>query len=137
MEKIVFEGNQEQLQNVLNLISDFDENRLPKIKVVTKEDVSDIDKLGYLQDFLIAFKREIMQEVDRRITKQLPVQEIQEKWINKKEAKQLLGYSSDTSLQNLRDHHLIVFTYVYSRKILYSRSSILEYLKAKKGIDPG
>lgn len=95
------------------------------------------NKLESLQDFLIAFKREIMQEVDRRIAKQSPVQEIQDDWIQKKEAKQLLGYSSDTSLQYLRDNNQIVFTYVSARKILYSRGSILNYLKSKKGIDYG
>lgn len=94
-------------------------------------------KLESLQDFLIAFKREVLQEVDLRIAKQMPVQEIQDDWIQKKEAKQLLGYSSDTSLQYLRDHQLILFTYVSPRKILYSKASILNYLKSKKGIDYG
>ena len=50
MKKIVLEGTKEQLQNVLNLISDFDEERLPKFKVVTEKDII-IDVLGqYVSD---------------------------------------------------------------------------------------
>jgi hypothetical protein len=90
-----------------------------------------------LQGLVAGFKREIMQEVDRRIAEQTSNPEIQDDWIQKKEAKNLLGYSSDTSLQYLRDNNQIVFTYVSARKILYSRGSILEYLKSKKGIDYG
>jgi len=90
-----------------------------------------------LQDFLAAYRQEIMEEVDRKLAKLILTPEIQDDWIQKKDAKNLLGYSSDTSLQYLRDNNQIVFTYVSARKILYSRGSILEYLKSKKGIDYG
>jgi hypothetical protein len=86
---------------------------------------------------LACLKQDIIEEVDRRFAKQKPIPTIQDDWIQKKEAKNLLGYSSDTSLQYLRDNNQIVFTYVSARKILYSRGSILEYLKSKKGIDYG
>tara|TARA_B100001094_G_C17755938_1_gene588082 strand:+ start:120 stop:407 length:288 start_codon:yes stop_codon:yes gene_type:complete len=46
MKKIVFEGTHEQLQNVLNLISDFDEDRLPKMTVISERDVW-VEKLGH------------------------------------------------------------------------------------------
>jgi len=50
MKKIVFEGTHEQLQNVLNLISDFDEDRLPKMTVISERDIF-IEKLGqYVSD---------------------------------------------------------------------------------------
>ena len=90
-----------------------------------------------LQDFFNLYKEEIMQEVDERIAKLTPPPVIQDDWIQKKDAKNLLGYSSDTSLQFLRDNNQIVFTYVSARKILYSKGSILEYLKSKRGIDYG
>lgn len=91
--------------------------------------------LESLQDFLVSYKQEIMQEVDCRIAKQAPIQEIQDDWIGKRKVKELLGYSSDTSLQYLRDKNQIVYTYVSARKILYSKDSILKYLKSKKGIN--
>ena len=46
MKKIVFEGTHEQLQNVLNLISDFDEDRLPKMTVISERAVW-VEKLGH------------------------------------------------------------------------------------------
>ena len=45
MKKIIFEGSEVQLQNVLNLISDFDEDRLPKMIVMSERDII-VDKLA-------------------------------------------------------------------------------------------
>ena len=46
MKKIIFEGNEVQLQNVLNLISDFDEDRLPNMTVISERDIF-IERLGH------------------------------------------------------------------------------------------
>lgn len=45
MKKIIFEGSEVQLKNVLNLISDFDEDRLPKMIVMSERDII-VDKLA-------------------------------------------------------------------------------------------
>ena len=39
MKRIIFEGTKEELQNVLNLINDFDEDRLPKMTIETEHDI--------------------------------------------------------------------------------------------------
>ena len=46
MKKIIFEGSEAQLQNVLNLISDFDEDRLPNMTVISERDIF-IERLGH------------------------------------------------------------------------------------------
>lgn len=87
-----------------------------------------------VSDLVVSIEEKIKEEIECRISQFTSKQDQEEKWISKKEAKLLLGYNSDTSLQRLRDFDQIVYTYVSPRKILYSRSSILEYLKLKKGI---
>lgn len=87
-----------------------------------------------VSDLVVSIEEKIKEEIECRISQFTSKQDQEENWISKKEAKLLLGYNSDTSLQRLRDFDQIVYTYVSPRKILYSRSSILEYLKLKKGI---
>ena len=96
------------------------------------------NNITFSEAFILLFKlKSKCEELERKLAKLTSSPTIQNDWIQKKEAKNLLGYSSDTSLQYLRDNNQIVFTYVSARKILYSRGSILEYLKSKKGIDYG
>jgi hypothetical protein len=52
-------------------------------------------------------------------------------WITLAEAKKLLPFKSKTSWQKMRDHGIIKFTQ-FGRKILYSKTSILDYLNKNK-----
>lgn len=52
-------------------------------------------------------------------------------WISLKEAKQLLPYTSKTKWQQLRDGGEIKFSQ-FGRKILYSRTSIQDFIKRHK-----
>jgi hypothetical protein len=52
-------------------------------------------------------------------------------WIPLVEAKKLLPFKSKTSWQKMRDHGIIKFTQ-FGRKILYSKTSILDYLNKNK-----
>ena len=80
--------------------------------------------LESLQDFLVSYKQEIMQEVDCRIAKQAPIQEIQDDWIGKRKVKELLGYSSDTSLQYLRDSFQNTFCVIEFKTIFRPTSRL-------------
>ena len=46
MKRIIFKGTEVQLQNLLNLISDFDEDRLPEMIIETDNDIL-LDKLSH------------------------------------------------------------------------------------------
>jgi len=51
------------------------------------------------------------------------------KWIQADEAKRLLGVSSNTTLQQLRDKGKVRYSQPMHKVILYDRSSIEEYLE--------
>lgn len=55
-------------------------------------------------------------------------------WIDKTEAKQLLGIKSDTTLFDLRDQNAIRFTR-HGRIIMYDRDSLLDYLEKFSNYD--
>lgn len=57
--------------------------------------------------------------------------EAAERWINADEAKRLLGVSSPSSLQKLRDEGKIRFAKMASRNILYDRESIMNYVESR------
>lgn len=52
----------------------------------------------------------------------------EEQFITKDELKQILNLKSNTSIQRIRDEHLIEFTQIGKRKYLYRLSSVLKYL---------
>lgn len=56
--------------------------------------------------------------------------DISNKWIDKKEAMQLLRIKSATTLQKLRDEGKIRFSQPEKKHIVYDRDSINEYLEA-------
>ena len=56
---------------------------------------------------------------------------IADEWISIHDAQKLLPFRSKTTWQNLRDRGEIVFSQM-GRKILYSRSSILEFIKSNE-----
>lgn len=71
----------------------------------------------------------LVEQVVRRIkeeTKQ-PI----DPWLDTEEAMKLLGISSKTTLQKLRDSNAIKFSKVTQKNIQYSRQSILDYLDNK------
>jgi hypothetical protein len=51
------------------------------------------------------------------------------KWIGADQAKQLLGISSSTTLQQLRDQGKLRFSQPMHKVVLYDRNSIEEYLE--------
>lgn len=55
-----------------------------------------------------------------------------DKWIDGKEAMEILHISSKTTLQKLRDNGEIEFSKIRDRNILYNRFSIEEYIESKK-----
>jgi hypothetical protein len=54
---------------------------------------------------------------------------VEPQWVDTDTAMTLLGIKSKTTLQSLRDNHLIIFTHPKRKIILYDRYSITEYLK--------
>ena len=52
-----------------------------------------------------------------------------EKWLLTNDAMKLLGISSKTTLQKLRDEGRIRFTHPQKKLIMYDRDSILTYLE--------
>lgn len=52
------------------------------------------------------------------------------KWIQADEAKRMLGISSNTSLQKLRDEGRIRYSQPMHKVILYDRSSLEKYLES-------
>lgn len=54
-----------------------------------------------------------------------------EDWIDEGEAKELLGISSKSRMQRFRDEDRIVYSAVTKKNIMYSRASILHYMKGK------
>ena len=51
------------------------------------------------------------------------------KWVGTNEAMMMLGISSKTTLQDLRDKQAITYTQPMAKVILYDRNSIAEYLE--------
>lgn len=73
-----------------------------------------------------AFYALIDEVVERiNITHSLP----EKKWIQGDEAMELLGISSKTTLQKMRDEGKIRFTHPEKRIILYDKESINDYLE--------
>ncbi|MEQ8474779.1 MAG: hypothetical protein RIB54_00985 [Fulvivirga sp.] len=52
-------------------------------------------------------------------------------YMSKDEVMEFLKIKSATTLQNIRDTGKIEFTVLTSKNILYSRASVLDYLKSK------
>jgi hypothetical protein len=75
-----------------------------------------------------AFYKLIEKVVDR-LKDQNKIQE--DEWLSGEEAMQKLRINSKTTLFKIRDEGKIAFVYASPRVILYSASSINEYLKAK------
>jgi len=53
-------------------------------------------------------------------------------WVRKEVAMEMLGISSPTSLQRLRNEGQIEYTTVLPKNILYDKDSINEYLESKR-----
>lgn len=58
----------------------------------------------------------------------------EDEWLSTEAAMKLLGITSKTSLQYLRDTNQIAYTRPFTKVILYNRKSINEYLKSKQTI---
>ena len=83
-----------------------------EIDIITKEDLQQ-------------FKNELLSELKETLgTHQVEVKE----WIDTKEAMELLGIKSKTTLQKFRDTFEIKFSQ-NGKIIKYSRPSIIEYLE--------
>jgi len=70
MKKIIFEGSEAQLQNVLNLVSDFDEDRLPNMTVISERDIF-IERLGHYvsDDAEVSYNKLLKQsEIDGNVS---------------------------------------------------------------------
>ena len=71
---------------------------------------------------------QLVEEVIQRLS---PLKSLEkEKWINAELAMSVLGISSTTTLQKLRDDGKIRFTQPSRKVILYDRESIDDYLEA-------
>ena len=53
-------------------------------------------------------------------------------WVKKEVAMEMLGITSQTSLQKLRNEGAIEYTTVLPKNILYDRNSINDYLESKR-----
>ncbi len=69
----------------------------------------------------------LVQTVVEQLRKEHP--QAADKWISADEAKRLLGITSPTSLQRLRDEGKIRFSKTASRNIMYDRASIEAFLE--------
>lgn len=70
-------------------------------------------------------------ELMRRVIEYMKERDTREsKWVSPKEAMEILGIKSKTTLQKLRDEGLVRFTQPERRIILYDRESLYEYLEA-------
>lgn len=58
-------------------------------------------------------------------------QQIQDAWIDDKEAMRLLRIKSKTTLQSLRDQGKIRYSQMTKKLILYDRESILAFIESK------
>ena len=65
----------------------------------------------------------VLEEVEQKFGKKEP------EWLQEKEAMQLLGIRSKTTLQKLRDTSAIRYTQPRHKIILYHRVSLLNYLE--------
>lgn len=85
--------------------------------------------------YLIQTDSETFYKLIKNIVERLHDENKNEKdsdFIREKEAMQLLGISSKTTLQKYRDLSLIIFYKLSGRKILYSRSSIEAFILNNK-----
>ena len=55
----------------------------------------------------------------------------EDKWIRAEEAMQILGITSRTTLQKLRDEGKIRFSPIMQKVILYDRDSLYEFIESK------
>ncbi len=70
----------------------------------------------------------LVEEVVARVSKQQVGQE--DKWIRDEEVMRMLGISSKSTLQKLRDEGKIRYSQPSRKLILYDRESVLEYIEA-------
>ena len=82
------------------------------------------DAYRKLQEELIGLFKQALKDA---IKEQEPASD----WVTYKEAQELLPYRSKTKWQQLRDRGEIVFSQ-FGRKILYSRQSLIDYVKNNK-----
>jgi hypothetical protein len=77
----------------------------------------------------------LLGEVIRRIKSEQVNQSNQNistnEWLTLEQAQKILPYKSKTKWQELRDKGEVVFSQ-FGRKILYSKESLLDYIKRKK-----
>ena len=80
-----------------------------------------------------ALKREIKNYVKQAVIEVLTAKNDADNsdWISLSQAQELLPFKSKTSWQKLRDKGIIKFSQ-FGRKIMYSRTSIKEYLNKNK-----
>lgn len=85
---------------------------------------------------VISLEDEAFYELVRKLTDEVRAQsnKVPDKWIDGKEAMQMLRITSPTTLQKLRDTGAIEFSQPMTKIILYNRESILAYIEkyAKK-----
>ncbi|PTT76534.1 MULTISPECIES: helix-turn-helix domain-containing protein [unclassified Chryseobacterium] len=85
--------------------------------------------------FLIQTDSETFYKMVKKIVERIKSEEIKDKetdFISEKEAMQLLGISSKSTLQKYRDQSVITFYKLSGRKIRYSRLSIEKFIHSKK-----
>lgn len=68
--------------------------------------------------------------VEKVVARLRPQGEISDEWVKPSEAMRLLNVRSKTTMQSLRDKGKVRFSQPEKKIILYSRSSISEYLEA-------
>lgn len=71
----------------------------------------------------------LVEEVVKRLKDKQGEEPEKDNWIDEGEAMKLLHISSKTTLQKYRDERRIVFNPINRRVILYSRTSIDDYLQ--------
>lgn len=85
--------------------------------------MSDMDVICIEDKAFLELMRRVIEYMKERDTRE-------SKWVSPKEAMEILGIKSKTTLQKLRDEGLVRFTQPERRIILYDRESLYEYLEA-------
>jgi len=93
--------------------------------------MKNIEKKGNMQFVMMdtAALDKLIHEVVSTVTKKMKIKP--EDWIDEVEARDLLGVSSKSTMQRFRDEDRITYSAVTKKNIMYSRASILWYMKKK------
>lgn len=82
---------------------------------------------------VIVIESKAFQELLNQLVERLqPTEKELNKWIDGKEAMEILHINSKSTLQKMRDNGEIEFSKINDRTILYNRFSIEEFIESKK-----